>query len=736
MNKFTRLFLTAVIASIFLFPLPFSPMEMASSQSVPFALVGTIYDVDGATPLAEATVTVTNNETGMYATTLSDLQGNYVVDMNTFPGGTKDGVLLIVYVSKDTRVGSNSTFLDRSTPPFNRCDVFTRSDIPVIMHSPVADAAQGQTFRLEATILDDVAILGAEVTLWNNRTPPETFAMEQNGHGWALDLMLSGIPGELGWSLWPSFFYNISATDGKYEVVSGPHPVSLEDTIPPELWCLSQGNQYPEGQDLEVFVEFEDNHGVIGAFIEYDGMEHDMEFVNPTMGRHVIPGQKVQMPSITFEVTAWDTANNATETWTLQVYDNTPPTAVTNFSASTNNGTVNVTLQWEAATDNVAVTGYTMQRWRTGGTEGSITFSISGSALTFTDSTCLPNTNYTYRISARDQRGNLGPPAALSITTLDIDPPVIEKQMIYFRDEGIEIRVNATITDDSPVTANLHYDSIKHSGKVMMETTDGVNWSGVIPAEHVKPGLLEYYVSASDGTYWSQTYPSSISITDTTPPSMVSMWGSVNTASAEPYIEISWTPAIDNVAVERYEIVVQNRSFSQPPTTAQYTIQETSFDYEGLEPNETYHFAVAARDASGNRANWSYIDVSVGEWAVDRTPPTITHSPLVSAKAGQSLTIEAFITDQSGVAKAEIYYWNHQGAYSIQMYNPSVQTWKATIPFSRVVGANISYYIAAEDVRGYASQSGDQSHPHIINLISRKIIMNHTSTLELRMSPG
>jgi chitodextrinase len=61
--------------------------------------------------------------------------------------------------------------------------------------------------------------------------------------------------------------------------------------------------------------------------------------------------------------------------------------------------TNSVTLSWEAATDNIGVTGY--QVLRDGAVVGSTT------ALGYTDNGLRSNTHYSYQLRAMDAAGNL-----------------------------------------------------------------------------------------------------------------------------------------------------------------------------------------------------------------------------------------------------------------------------------------------------------------------------------------
>jgi chitodextrinase len=71
-----------------------------------------------------------------------------------------------------------------------------------------------------------------------------------------------------------------------------------------------------------------------------------------------------------------------------------------------------VALSWNASSDNVGVAGYTVYR------NGTAVGTTGGTATTYTDSTVVPSTTYTYTVDAFDAAGNHSPQSAgLPVTT-------------------------------------------------------------------------------------------------------------------------------------------------------------------------------------------------------------------------------------------------------------------------------------------------------------------------------
>lgn len=104
--------------------------------------------------------------------------------------------------------------------------------------------------------------------------------------------------------------------------------------------------------------------------------------------------------------------------------DTTAPSAVGGTAANVEGGTA--TLVWEAATDNVGVTGYQIHRSTADGfepSETSLLATTGPSALSYTDTDLTPGTYY-YRVLAVDEAGNQGPASAQAVATVAGPPPV------------------------------------------------------------------------------------------------------------------------------------------------------------------------------------------------------------------------------------------------------------------------------------------------------------------------
>ncbi|MFA7239535.1 MAG: fibronectin type III domain-containing protein [Sulfuricellaceae bacterium] len=105
-----------------------------------------------------------------------------------------------------------------------------------------------------------------------------------------------------------------------------------------------------------------------------------------------------------YAVAACDTAGNcsaqssAASATTASIVDTTPPSAPSSLSASAT-GSSQISLNWSASSDNVAVTAYKVYR------NGSL-LSTLGNVTSYNDTNLTPKTSYSYAVAACDTAGN------------------------------------------------------------------------------------------------------------------------------------------------------------------------------------------------------------------------------------------------------------------------------------------------------------------------------------------
>lgn len=140
-----------------------------------------------------------------------------------------------------------------------------------------------------------------------------------------------------------------------------------------------------------------DNVGIAGYRVSRDGVVLGMVTATQYNDAGLTPGA-----SYTYSVVALDPAGNesgvASKAWTQPVPDTTAPTAPTNLRAtSLTKGKAN--LAWNAASDNVGVTGYRVYR------NGALVATVGGTMTAWTDNRY--RTASTYYVVAFDAAGNV-----------------------------------------------------------------------------------------------------------------------------------------------------------------------------------------------------------------------------------------------------------------------------------------------------------------------------------------
>ena len=162
--------------------------------------------------------------------------------------------------------------------------------------------------------------------------------------------------------------------------------------------------------------------------------------------------------------------------------DATPPTSPANLSAQPAPGSIN--LAWSPATDNVAVSGYTVYR------DGNVLAMLPGSSVAYADTSVTPSSTHTYSTDAYDSAGNHSARASpVSATSSSQSGPV---RFIQSRSTSTSRVTSTTIPMSSSVGQGdllvgwfAQYDS---SGQV--HVSDSVNgaWTRAAASEKFRNG--------------------------------------------------------------------------------------------------------------------------------------------------------------------------------------------------------------------------------------------------------
>ncbi|RTE53813.1 hypothetical protein EHW67_07715 [Arenibacter aquaticus] len=331
-----------------------------------------------------------------------------------------------------------------------------------------------------------------------------------------------------------------------------------------------------------------DNVGVTGYTILQDGAS-----IGTTNGATTFNVTGLtQNTSYAFTVTASDAAGNVSaasntaNVTTETAADNQPPSAPSNLTAS---GTTTTTtnLSWNASTDNVGVTGYTILQdgVSIGTTSGATTFNVTG---------LTQNTSYAFTVTASDAAGNVSAASnTANVTTetaADNQPPSAPSNLT----------ASGTTTTTTNLSWNASTDNVGVTGYTILQ--DGASIGTTNGATNFNvTGLTQntsyaFTVTASDAAGNVSAASNTANVTTDTAadgesPSAPTNLTAANTTNTT--TDLSWDASTDNVGVTGYTILQDGASIGT-------TNGATTFNVTGLTQNTSYAFTVTARDAAGN----------------------------------------------------------------------------------------------------------------------------------------
>ena len=281
-----------------------------------------------------------------------------------------------------------------------------------------------------------------------------------------------------------------------------------------------------------------------------------------------------------FRVRALDADGNYSDSDLLASADNQPPSRPGNLRPSIINDT-SVTLDWDSATDNIAVTGYQVFRNHVSiATVDNTRYTVSG---------LEPGSYNQFMVSAQDPAGNLSYSESLTVytTTPDTTPP---SKPTNFR--------ATSVTDTSVALSwDVASDNVGITGYQIIQ--DYAPLTTVQNTNYTVTGLTMgtdyiFKVRAIDAA-GNGTDSDTLSVTPIKPPDTTAPSKPTNlraTAVTQNSADLAWNAASDNVGVTGYEIYIGN--------TWIITVTGTTHTVKGLAEGATYLFKVRAKDAAGN----------------------------------------------------------------------------------------------------------------------------------------
>lgn len=252
------------------------------------------------------------------------------------------------------------------------------------------------------------------------------------------------------------------------------------------------------------------------------------------------------------------------------------------------------TLSWQAATDNVGVTGYEISL------DNGATYVALGNVLSTTKTGLNSATLYNPYVRAYDAAGNRATPLTVPVTTANA-PDTVGPAMVG------TIAVSGVSTSGFTLSWQAATDNVGVAG-YELSMNGGISYASVGNVlSSVQTGLADatsydVRVRAFDAA-GNKSAPLAVTATtdaipiviapDTTPPTMVGVLTVSDTTDTG--FTLSWQAATDNIGVIGYELSVNGATY-----TALGNVLSTSVT--GLQASTSYDLRLRALDAAGNRA--------------------------------------------------------------------------------------------------------------------------------------
>jgi len=469
---------------------------------------------------------------------------------------------------------------------------------------------------------DNIAVTGYNI--YNGTTLVGTVS------GLTTNYTVSGLSGNT------TYTFTVAATDaaGNKSVSSYPMSAYTDATAPTRPDSLAIVGRTASSISL-TWTASSDNIRVVGYNIY-----HGTNLIATTSGTsHTLKGLSGNtMYHLT--VTARDaagnesTASNVVTASTDVSEPNAPVLSVTGWTGTS------VSLSWTAATDNIAVTAYSIF-------EGDILVgNVSGETRSYTVTNLEANTSHTFHVKAKDAAGNVS--VASNQVTAGTDAVAPSSPTDLIAKVKSESRIDLSwqgATDNIGVTGyNIYQDS------TLIATVGRTKRNYEVKGLNVDTVYI-FTVKAIDAAgNLSEASNTATGITDRTsptPPSALTV-----TARTETSISLSWTASSDNIGVTGYNIYRETTVLGKTTTTllATTTGSDNGYTLTEMDQNTIYTLKVRARDEAGNLS----LDSNIVITGTDVVAPTAPSLLRLNQKDNTSIRLEW----KSSIENSNAFYYD------------------------------------------------------------------------------
>ncbi|EKF56407.1 fibronectin type iii domain protein [Galbibacter marinus] len=372
--------------------------------------------------------------------------------------------------------------------------------------------------------------------------------------------------------------------------------------------------------------------------------------------------------------------------------DNEKPSVVTGLKASEITPE-SLTLSWDAAIDNVEVTGYEIFL------DGE-SYATVGNKTSHTIDGLSPSNMYEFYIIAMDAMENTSDPSeTLSVATpedADTQSPTAPSNLATSKlTEGSVTLSWETSTDNVEVVDYQVFQDGSSIGLTDGETTFDV--SGLIASTQ-----YEFYIIATDAAGNLSEASNTVSVTTSSdqdteaPSSPTNLNANEITATS---LVLNWSASTDNEAVDAYEVYNGDTSIGNT--------SNTSFNISNLDPDTNYQFRVRAIDNSENVSEFS--NVLEVKTLQEEVEPTQTVAQIIASRNDLSTLNQVLSNYDFGLDDEE------DGPFTVFAPNNNAFTSFGTLPSGLALNALIAGHVvggelsAAELVEQQSATTGSQS---------------------------
>ena len=489
-----------------------------------------------------------------------------------------------------------------------------------------------------------------------------------------------------------SDIWNLLAQNG-VEIVLNGHDHTYQ------RWVPLNGSGLPDPNGITEFVAGASGHG-LQTITKTDSRVAFSIFTNPTAFGVLLLQLNPDGAHFSYRSSSGSVLDSGAIPCNSSGPDTKAPTVPSGLTATAASATA-VNVAWTSSSDNVGVVGYSIYR------NGTLFATVSGTSLTYSDTTALPSTSYSYSVDAFDQAGNhsaISAPAQVttpampaSVTFFSVadtyvnagSPATSFGSALTMRTDASPdlhayLRFNVTGLGGTPITkATLKVFSSSSSSQGIRAFGVADNtWSESGTNYNTAPALgsqlassatittgtwvsldVTPYVTSEGSFNFGLTTPSTTSLsfasreTGANAPQLVISFQANNTDTQPPttpgslaaiisgsQVNLSWTASSDNLGVAGYTVFRNGVSLA--------TVSGVSLSCSDLTalPATPYQYSVDAFDQAGNHSTVS-APVAVTITAADTQAPSIPSGLTASAITADTVNVAwAASSDNVGVA--------------------------------------------------------------------------------------